>query len=139
LSYDNQRILGALDWSQQGRSHDVFLVSIDPDAGHHLDLAFSVSAVAESNTKIPYPVNNYKNLQLLRYQHVFGTSKLSVLALNTGFDFENAEAETTTQYLQTFGIFYHTTANLWSVEISAYGQTGKRNGKNTKAYYGAAS
>ena len=37
LSYDNQRILGEIDWAQQGQSHDAAVITFHPK-NHQLDL-----------------------------------------------------------------------------------------------------
>ncbi|GGH41956.1 hypothetical protein IA57_11825 [Mangrovimonas yunxiaonensis] len=139
LSYDNQRILGEVNWAQQGRSHDAFLVSFTSNKKHALDIGLSVSSNAETLTKNAYAVNNYKSMQFLWYQYRFGTSKLSALFLNNGFEFENADLELETQYTQTFGAYYALKHNNWSGELSAYGQTGERNQTDIAAWYGAAA
>ena len=139
LSYDNQRILGEVDWAQQGRSHDAFLVSVTPNINHRLDVGASVSSNAEAIVQTAYTVNNYKNMQFLWYQYVFGTSQLSALFLNNGFEFETIDEDLKTQYTQTFGVFYHLKSNKWIGEFSAYGQSGKRNDMNISAWYGGAS
>ncbi|MGG5486183.1 alginate export family protein [Gaetbulibacter sp. PBL-D1] len=139
LSYDNQRILGEVNWAQQGRSHDAFLVSVTPNKKHRLDVGASVSSNAETVERTAYSVNNYKNMQLLWYQYGFKTSTLSVLFLNTGYEFETTNQDLKTQYAQTFGMFYSLKTNKWIGEFSVYGQTGTRNDTTVSAWYGGAS
>lgn len=139
LSYDNQRILGEVNWAQQGRSHDAFLVSVSPNKKHQLDVGASVSSNAETIERTAYAVNNYKNMQFLWYQHRFGSSKLSALFLNNGFEFGTNNQDLKTQYTQTFGAFYNLKSNKWLGEFSVYGQTGKRNDTSISAWYGGAS
>ncbi len=139
ISYDNQRIMGEVDWAQQGRSHDAFLVRLTPNQKQQLEVGVSVSSNAESVEQTAYTVNNYKNMQHLWYQYNFGTSALSVLFLNNGFEFENTNQDLKTQYTQTFGGYFKTKPNKWLAEVSAYGQTGTRNDVDIAAWYAAAS
>ncbi len=139
LSYDNERILGEVNWAQQGRSHDAFMVSVTPNSKHRLEVGGSVSSNAETLTQTAYLINNYKNMQLVWYQYRLGTSKLSALFLNSGFEFERQEQNPKTQYMQTFGTFYNLNTGKWNVELSAYAQTGKRNDAEVSAWNGSAS
>lgn len=135
LSYDNQRILGAVDWAQQGRSHDAFLTTFKPNEKSRLDFALSVSSEAEVVVETPYTLNNFKNMQLLWYHTDFTSSQLSLLALNTGFEFEeNTSGDRTTQYMQTVGGFYKFKYDLWYGDLGAYGQFGERNDADVSAF-----
>ncbi len=62
LSYDNQRILGEVDWAQQGQSHDALLFSWRPRTGKRLEVAFAYNNETETLVLSPYLVNSYKNL-----------------------------------------------------------------------------
>lgn len=136
LSYDNQRILGEVNWAQQGRSHDAILLLIRPDKNQQLHIAASVSSNAETIMRSTYSVNNYKNMQLLWYQYCFEKSKLSALFLNNGYEFETMSQNFKTQYIQTFGVFYHFKSYKWFGEVSAYRQIGTQNDFNISAWYG---
>ncbi|UNY98800.1 alginate export family protein [Zhouia spongiae] len=135
LSYDNQRILGAVDWAQQGRSHDAFLTTFKPNEKSRLDFAISVSSEAEVLAETPYTLNNFKNMQFLWYHINFNASQLSLLALNTGFEFEDSvTGDLNTQYMQTIGGFYKFKHNSWYGDLGAYGQFGERNDSDVSAW-----
>jgi hypothetical protein len=67
LSYDNQRILGEIDWAQQGQSHDALLFSYHKK-NNQLDLGFAFNANTE-NLIAPTTAytTNYKSMQYAWY------------------------------------------------------------------------
>lgn len=135
LVYDNQRIFGKVDWAQQGRTHDAFLVTFKPDHRHRIDFGLSVSSENENLSEENYGINNYKNMQFLWYHLNFKHSALSILALNTGYEFtDDLTGERNTQYLQTAGGFYKFQYNNLVVSSSVYGQYGEQNGSNVRAW-----
>lgn len=135
LSYDNQRILGGLDWAQQGQSHDAMLINIDPAANHKFQLVGALNEDGEDLFSNPYLVNTYKNLQLAHYNIKMGTSAVSFMFLNTGYEFNIDAATRKTQYIQTFGSYYSINSGSWFGDLGVYGQTGERAGKDVKAFY----
>ncbi len=91
LSYDDQRILGALGWAQQARTHDAALLQYGKD-GFALDAGFSFNQNGPSNFNTSYtpsgpgvPVFQYKTLQFLRLHKKWETFSGSFLFLNNGF------------------------------------------------------
>ena len=59
LSYDNQRILGELDWAQQGQSHDALIFSYHTEK-QKLDFGGAYNSTSENLVQTPYTVpNNY--------------------------------------------------------------------------------
>ncbi|MGB7784816.1 MAG: alginate export family protein [Salinimicrobium sp.] len=136
LSYDNQRILGEVNWAQQGQSHDAALLSWQPAENSRLDLGFAYNAPAETLAEVPYAVNSYQNLQFAWYHLEFGKSGLSLLAMNTGYE-DPADQEV--DYLQTFGGFYKFNSRKFAADASAYGQTGKRLDRDLSAFYAGAN
>lgn len=135
LSYDNQRILGALDWAQQGQSHDAMLINIDPAANHKFQLVGALNEDGEDLFSNPYLVNTYKNLQLAHYNIKMGASAVSFMFLNTGYEFNLDAATRKTQYIQTFGSYYSINTGSWFGDLGVYGQTGERAGKDVNAFY----
>ncbi len=114
LVYDDQRILGSLDWAAQGRSHDAArLMWQDSTWQLHLGLAFN------QNSDLPEPAKltgnfynapggfsqlggglpNYKNLRLLWTEKKLGKLDLIALVLNTGWQMP----DTTVNYVTTVG------------------------------------
>ena len=85
-SYDNQRILGGLDWAAQGRAHDGLLLEYKNDSSQTaLQLGAAYNNAGPSLSEQPYNLGgNYKTLQFLRFKKAFGPLSMSLLALNIG-------------------------------------------------------
>lgn len=135
ISYDNQRIFGEIDWAQQGQSHDAAVITFHPK-NHQLDLGFALNANAENllEPKIAY-TTNYKNLQYAWYHTQFSKLNLSLLLLNTGYEFEKSIGNLEIDYKQTFGTYFSFKEKKWDTNFGAYGQTGKSAGKKVNAWY----
>jgi Alginate export len=124
LSYDNQRIFGEIDWIQQGQSHDALLISYKK-AKSQLDLGAALNADSEALYRDLY-VTNYKNMQYAWYHTNFSSLQMSLLALNTGFQYEEPiTADLKVDYMQTFGTFLKYKKNKLDADLSIYAQTGK--------------
>lgn len=123
LAYDNQRILGGIDWTQQGQSHDAVVLSYKGDQ-QKLDFAVALNA-NDALYDSPYNIN-YKNMQMLWYHKDFDQMKLSLLALNNGFQYQNlGKNKLSVAYLQTLGGFLKWKHSLWYGDAGAYFQTGE--------------
>lgn len=135
ISYDNQRIFGAIDWLQQGQSFDAILVSYKKEK-NQLDLGFALNATGENNVETPYLVPTYKNLQYAWYHTEFKKINASLLFLNTGYESLVTEMplDLRVDYLQTFGTYLNSKGNKWDANLWAYGQTGKSKGNSVSAY-----
>ena len=135
FSYDDQRILGGLDWAMQGRFHDAALLSYKKGKSK-LDLAFSFS----QNSGAGNPGNevgnvydvtgffSYKALEMAHY-HIKATDdvKVSLLFMNTTF--QNLVGGLPAEgfnHSQTFGT--HTKFKLGGINFALNGflQTGER-------------
>lgn len=124
ISYDNQRIFGGLDWAQQGQSHDALVVHYAKDK-MQLDFGGAISNGGENLVETAY-TTTYKNLQYIWFNKKFTNSSLSLLALNTGYQFENTtEAIFENAYMQTLGGFTKFQNNNWYGDLGAYVQTGE--------------
>lgn len=124
LSYDNQRIFGEIDWIQQGQSHDA-LVATYKKSNNQLDLGVALNADVEGLYRDLY-VTNYKNMQYVWYHTNFSNLQMSLLALNTGFQYE--ESITThlkVDYIQTFGTYLKYKKNRFDADLGLYTQSGK--------------
>ena len=135
ISYDNQRIFGAIDWIQQGQSFDAILLSYKKD-NNQLDLGFALNNVGETNVETPYIVPTYKNLQYAWYHTQFKKLNASLLFLNTGYESLVTEVplDLRVDYMQTFGTYLNSKGEKWDANFWAYGQTGKSNGNSVSAY-----
>lgn len=134
LSYDNQRILGEVNWAQQGQSHDAALMSWLPETNQRLDIAVAYNAPAETLIDVPYTINSYKNLQFAWYHIALEKVGFSFLAMNTGYEFGELE-DRKVSYIQTFGAFHKFSSGNFSGNVAAYGQTGEKMERNLSAWY----
>ncbi len=124
IVYDDSRIFGNVDWAQAGRSHDAFVAVFKPNDKSRFDLGLALNETSESLFQIDYDVNNYKSFQYLWYHTNFENLGLSLLALNTGFNFEN-NGEQDIDYNQTLGTHLTFGKSNLKANASAYFQTGK--------------
>ncbi len=136
LSYDNQRILGEVNWAQQAQSHDAALLSWLPKTNHRLDVVVAYNAESEALIELPYNVNSYKNMQFAWYHMDVNKVEFSFLLMNTGYEFENAMQEREVDYLQTYGAFHKFASGDFTGNIAFYGQTGSRTNRDVDAWYG---
>lgn len=139
ISYDNQRILGEVDWAQQGQSHDAVLV-VYKNKKSQLDLAVAYNANGETDIATPYAVANYKTMQYVWYHAAFGKLNMSLLFLNTGYEnkltapIPTPTPELKVDYMQTFGTYLNTKMEKWDGNLWFYGQTGKSTTYNVSAF-----
>ncbi|WP_116107595.1 alginate export family protein [Lewinella sp. IMCC34191] len=133
ISYDNQRILGGLEWAQQGRRHDALLLQFEGKKQvNRLHLGFAFN----SDDDVPEPAllqrpganfytvsDNYKSLQYAWFNRKFAEEKgeLSLLAMNEVLQ----NADSTVSNRQTLGTYF--TYQLGKITLSGdlYAQTGK--------------
>ncbi|WP_026976746.1 alginate export family protein [Flavobacterium tegetincola] len=124
ISYDNQRIFGGLDWAQQGQSHDALVVHYAKDK-MQIDFACAISNGSESLIETSY-TTTYKNLQYIWLNKKFTNSSLSLLGLNTGYQYENTtDALFENAYMQTLGGFYKWQPSKFYGDLGVYLQTGE--------------
>lgn len=106
LIYDDSRLLGNGDWSQQGRSHDIGLVKFENSKWKaHAGLAYNQDK-EQFNTRIYTVAGNYKTMQLLWIDRKWEKLEVSALFVNNGMQLIDEEGEETkydTKYSQTFG------------------------------------
>lgn len=132
LSYDDERILGGLDWATAGRSHDALRLGYE-DGTNTLHAILAYNQKAENHLDNDYSGNvaGYKTMQSLWYhyngQEIF---QASLLFMNIGV--EGAGENThVTRCMQTFGTHLTSKVDALNASISAYYQTG-RNQANQK-------
>ncbi len=107
LIYDDDRILGSLDWNVAGRFHDALKLGYeDPMNKLHLILAFNQNDERTIGGTYYAPgAQPYKNMQTAWYQHIANKEfNISFLLMNLGQEGGNAEEQKSdTKYLQTLG------------------------------------
>jgi hypothetical protein len=138
LSYDNQRIMGDQDWAQQGQSHDALMFSFHPK-NHQLDLGGAYNSTNENIIQTPYIVANYKALQYAWYHTQFSDLGVSLLFLNTGYEYANPATKLLVDYKQTFGTYLTYKTKKIDSNLGFYGQTGKSADQGVSAWYAGAN
>ena len=126
ISYDNQRIIGGLDWANQGRSFDAALIKYKGKNGQ-LDLGFALNADSEAKVApaTPYTTDVFKDMQYAWYHTTISKVGVSLLALNVGKEYMKTPIEVGTSYFQTFGTYAKYEGKTIVLDFSLYGQTGK--------------
>ena len=127
LVYDDERLLGDLDWNVAGRSHDAFKLAYEKNADKlHLILAFNQNEEKiNSGTYYAAGGQPYKSMQTLWYNHQFNRPMtLSLLFMNLGQE-GGVWGDAKTRYMQTSGFHFTAQPNNWDLVASFYYQTGK--------------
>lgn len=133
IIYDDSRIFGNVDWAQAGRSHDALIMTYQPNSSNRLDVGFALNEEDETLFKTDYNVNNYKAFQYAWYHTRLDNLKLSLLALNTGFTFDQNDIQKV-DFNQTLGGHLSFGKNQIKADASVYFQTGKIAARTLSAY-----
>lgn len=130
LSYDDQRILGEVDWVMQGRFHDAAMFTFSKN-GFKTDLALAFNQENQKNQGSAYTINgfySYKVMQLLHANKSWNKASVSFLFMNNGFQ-RFTQEETSlpdgVYYRQTTGTYFTFPLAAITLTGSAYLQTGK--------------
>lgn len=127
LVYDDARMLGNVDWAQQGRSHDIGLLKWEP-AKWKIHAGFAFNQNKEQLSDRIYKVaGNYKSMQLLWINRKWDDLTFSFLFLSNGK--QNVEengvvTSYTTRFSQTIGATATYRAEPFSINASIYRQSG---------------
>ncbi|MGM0377644.1 MAG: alginate export family protein, partial [Bacteroidota bacterium] len=137
LKYDNQRLLAARNWNNNGLTYDAILFKLKA-AGWNFHLGSTWNSFEEAASYNLYPSNRIKNLNFLWANHEFGDNlTLSLLHLASGVT--KSDTTNTLHYKQTTG-FYSTYKKgglkLWGEVYYQYGKT--NTGNDVSAYLFAA-
>lgn len=132
ISYDDQRILGGLDWAMQGRFHDAALLKYRKDS-FMADIGGAFSQERATNEGTAYSIQGfftYKSMQYAYLKKSWQKSSASFLFLNTGF--QNFTGDTNdipdgVSYRQTTGSYFEFPIHKVRITGSAYYQFGKAN------------
>lgn len=140
LSYDDERILGGLDWNVAGRFHDALRLGYE--SGEHK--VHAILALNQNDEKINggsfyIPGGQpYKNMQTAWYQYKSNDCpfRISLLAMNLGFEGGDPETkEADNYYMQTFGTNLAYQFDHLDLNASAYYQSGKtKSDRNISAF-----
>ncbi|WP_103924884.1 alginate export family protein [Algoriphagus boritolerans] len=130
LSYDDQRILGEVDWAMQGRFHDAAMFSYFKN-GFKTDFALAFNQENQRTDGSAYTINglySYKVMQMLHAKKSWEKGAISLLFLNNGFQKftdEPSPRPDGVYYRQTTGTFFTFPVSALTFTGSAYIQTGK--------------
>lgn len=137
LSYDDQRIMGGLDWAQQGRNHDAILIKHKKE-NFLLDLGFAYNQDYDNISGFQSVGNSYNTKGFFSYKTMlYGYMKKSwenfsgsLLLLNNGF--QNFEQDNVTpdgiSNLVTFGTHLNWKKGKFGASSNLFLQTGERQG-----------
>jgi len=125
LSYDDERMLGAVGWAQQARSHDAFVLKYaDSTFTVHAGVAYNQNAAATVGTSYSI-VKSYKEMQYLWFNKQIKSLNISLLALNVGQ--QSPAAINSTRYVTTVGTHTEYKTKPLYVGFNFYYQIGNDN------------
>ncbi len=137
LSYDDQRILGEVDWTQQARNHDAALIKYSKD-NFVLDFAFAFNQDYDNPSGFQSVGNayntmgffSYKTMQMLYLKQKWESFAASLVLLNNGFqNFDDEDNADGLSSLQTFGTHLTYKKGSFGLAANAFLQTGERQGE----------
>ena len=136
LSYDDQRILGGLDWAQQGRNHDAALIkykknkfALDLALAYNQDYSHPTGFISSGTAYNTTGFFSYKTMQMLHAKQKWEKLSGSLLLMNNGFqEFDLAGDADGISNLQTIGTHLNYKNGSFGLAANAYLQTGKRQG-----------
>lgn len=122
LSYDDERIFGAVDWAQQARSHDAFVLKYN-DSTFTANLGAAYNQNAEYLVATSYTVtNSYKELYYLWMNKKISNFSASLLALANGM--QSPVKVTSTRFSGTIGTHLEYKKDALFLSGRFYYQTG---------------
>ncbi|MDO5981030.1 alginate export family protein [Flavivirga spongiicola] len=136
LSYDDQRIMGGLDWAQQGRNHDAALLKykkekfiLDFGLAFNQDYSHPTGFVSTGTGYNTTGFFSYKTMQYLYLKQAWENFTGSLLLMNNGFqDFDTSNDPDGVSNLQTLGTHLDYKEGSFGIAANAFVQTGKRQG-----------
>ncbi|PCH69636.1 MAG: hypothetical protein COC06_07075 [Bacteroidales bacterium] len=139
LVYDDQRILGAVNWAQQARNHDAVVLKykkdkliIDVGLAYNQDYDHATGYVNSGNTYNTKGFFSYKTMQYAYLKTKGKELSASLLLLNNGFqnfNADNAEEGDGVSNLQTIGTHLDYKKGKFGAAANIYLQTGERQGE----------
>lgn len=136
LSYDDERIMGEVDWTQQARNHDAALLQyaddhfmVDVGLAFNQDFSDPSGFQSVGTAYATTGFFSYKTLQYIYARKNWNKFSGSLLLMNTGF--QNLDAAGNgdgTSNLQTLGTHLNYKTGSLGAQANAYIQTGERQG-----------
>lgn len=145
LAYDDERLLGTLDWNVNGNWHDALRLGYQ-DSNHQLHLILAMNQSEENNRGDYYSMTTtanhmpYKNMQTLWYHYKSDMLPLgvSLTAINIGREVGTLN-HGRTYYMQTMGTDITFRPMQWNLHAAFYYQMGKNmNARDVSAWMASA-
>ena len=129
LSYDDQRIFGADDWSMTGMTHDVLKAGYEGH-GHKVHVFGAYNQNLENidgGTYFSGGLQPYKAMEALWYHFDFPSFPLgaSLLLMNVDLQGGDRRVDETTFHEQIYGTFLSFQPKNWALEAAYYREAGK--------------
>jgi hypothetical protein len=123
LVYDDHRILGNVDWAQEGRSHDAFVGKYESsNMKLHLGGAFNQSGQNVFSTT--YPLKNYKGMGFLWFENKIDSNmRFTLLGITDAFQ-EN-DTNNYNYFRYTLGGNYYYNSQSLELQGTGYYQLGQ--------------
>ncbi len=143
ISYDDQRIFGNSDWTQQSRSHDALLIKYTQSKSSMIHAGFSYNQNAEKDTGNYYSLNYFKAVQYVWAHHEIKNVAISLLLGNFGMPYNTITTENgpvqKIKYIQIFGPYLTYKKGDLKINLAGYYESGKNQKNVTKtAFYTGA-
>lgn len=137
LIYDDHRLLGSVNWTQQARSHDAAVFKVK-GSNWAFDAGGAYNQASQRILENTYNLNNYKVLSFLWGQHELGNNgNVSLTAVMDGYE-TTTTADTGINYRFTYGGQADYSFGNFSIHGTGYLQNGESpNGQTKMAYMGA--
>jgi len=135
ISYEDNRLLGNLDWVQQARSHDgVVYKYVSPKTNFHLGSFFNQSA--EQVTGTVYKLNNYKSMSYAWYNQKLDSGRISLSYYAILDGLPNKDSIPKSFYRFTTGPNTSFKLDRITLNVGAYLQLGKTiSNQSIKAFF----
>ncbi len=137
VSYDNEWLLSARNWNQNGNSVDAVVFKAEPEKFKlHLGLAWNTYSERISNNY--FPSNKIKSMNFLWFNRDFGKKfNMSLLYLATGVT--KNDTSNVLYFRHTTGLYGNYSSEHFASEFNAYYQNGvSQTGREVSAFLGAA-
>lgn len=138
LSYDDERILGALDWNNAARKHDALKVGFKKNKW----VLNAVAAYNQNSEKLTGDFFDngysqpYKSMELIYAKYQSGKNiSFSILGINNAFQ---SRFDSLNSYLQTVGGNFYFIKNKLKTQSTFFYQTGNNHKKNSAAFNSSA-
>ena len=132
LAYDDHRIFGNLNWTQQARSHDLLLFKYTGVVNAHVGIAHHENSNRQDN--IYDGPDAYKDMQFFWINQQLTNIRWSLLFLNNGRPVMEGEDQKT-RYSQTFGTHLEFPMDPFILAGNFYYQTGEDGDRSSLSAY----